>query len=132
ALPGEAAAHHQEGELREPLGEEPLARLPLPFDELHHRHLQAPAECAEHRAQRRGGLALAVAGVDHDEAALLPLAHVRSRTRSNQASCSRSRTTSPTTTSAGGPARSSAATRSASVASVPTTTCCSGMVPAEM
>ena len=50
-----------------------LARLPATLDELHHRHLLAMAEGAQHQPQGCGGLALAIAG-EHQHQTLLEIA----------------------------------------------------------
>ena len=47
-----------------------FAGLPAPLDELHHRHLLAVAQGAQHQTQGRGGFALAVAGEDQHQALL--------------------------------------------------------------
>ena len=64
ALPGEAPAHHPEGEHRQRLREEALACLPLALDELDHRDPHAAAEGAKGEAQCRGCLSLALSRVD--------------------------------------------------------------------
>ena len=50
-----------------------LAGLPAPLDELHHCHLLAVTEGAQHQPQRRRGFALAVTG-EHQHQPLLPVA----------------------------------------------------------
>ena len=52
----------------EPVGQLLLAGLPLPLDVLDHEDLEPAAQGAEGQSERGGGLALAVAGVDDDQA----------------------------------------------------------------
>jgi hypothetical protein len=60
-VPGDARLGAEEGL---------LAGIRAPLDELHHAHLHAMAERARHQAEARAGLALAVAGIDQQHAAL--------------------------------------------------------------
>ena len=70
-VPGEAFAHHADrDEVGEALQHRTLAGRPLPLHELHHAHLHAVADGACREAEGSGRLALALAGVD-DEQALL-------------------------------------------------------------
>src|SRR5690606_12820414 len=78
-LPGEALAHAVPfDEIGEALHGAPLARLPVALDELDDPDLPAVAEGTEHEAEGGGGLALAGAGVDDEEALLARLCrHLR-------------------------------------------------------
>ena len=70
-LPGEALAHRVDGhQVAEFLQRDALAGLPLALDELHDRDLHAVAERAEDHAEGGGRLALALAGVDDQQALL--------------------------------------------------------------
>src|SRR6185312_17227626 len=73
-VPGEALAHGAAGdELGKALEHVALAGVPRALDELHDADAHAVADRAQHHAEGGGRLALAGAGMDDDEAALLGL-----------------------------------------------------------
>src|SRR5262249_36531159 len=74
-LPGEALTQRLDGaELREFLQHPALAGVPLALDELDDADLHAVADAAHHHAEGRRRLALALAGVDDEQALLDGLA----------------------------------------------------------
>src|ERR1019366_784930 len=144
AVPREPAAHHEERQIGERLGEDPLAGLPLAFDELHDANAHAAAQCAKDDPERGRRLALALARIDHEQPssrsfldAFPGVGHARLlASRAATTGCgpdpiarmrSRTETTSPMITMAGAEG-STPATRTARSASVPTTTVCAGVV----